>query len=407
MQSRGWPDVWRHRRLVGAVVAAAVVVAVVVVVAMPSRSDGAVVLRPLAATLAQSPPVATLLRTRREIDCCFAQDAGRLAWLEQKADSDPVQRELFVRRLDASRSTRISFDDERVLPQCCLRVVGTTLVWQWGWEGTEDRVFRQGIGAYDLARPGAGIRNLSAVYDAHDTTREGTAWAPNGDVVADFAADAGVVAWTVLRYSIAHPRTCQECYDTAVTGGEVVAATTNSAGRWVRRRVPGFGPSNLIAVAGRNVVAVSVRKIEVRAISGRLVNWIDPGAPVVAVAASPQFVAVSTAPRGVQYEPRAVNVYDVNSGRLRATVPDAQGCDPVGFSMQTGRAGSVLLECKPSRLRLVDIARGQVRTLNIPVATWSTRNPDFSIDGRRIAWAEGTASGRRDHRIRAITLPAR
>jgi hypothetical protein len=318
-----------------------------------------------------------------------------------------VRRELFVRRLGASRSTRIAFDDESLFPQCCLRRVGTTLVWQWDWEGTEDGVFRQGIGAYDLARPRAGIRNLSAIYDAQDATMGGTAWAPYGDVVADFAAGARVVAWTVLRYAVAHPQPCRECSDTVVTGGEVVAATTNSAGRWVRRRVPGFGPSNLVAVAGSNVVAVSVRKIEVRAIGGRLINWIDPGAPVAAVAASPQFVAVSTAPRGVQYGPRAVNVYEVNSGRLRATVPDARGCDLVGFAMETGRAGSVVLDCKPSTLRVLDIARGQVRTLKIPVATWSTRNPDFSIDGRRIAWVEGTALQQRDYRIRAITLPAR
>jgi hypothetical protein len=271
----------------------------------------------------------------------------------------------------------------------------------------EDGVFRQGIGAYDLARPGAGIRTLSAIYHARDTTREGTAWAPYGDVVADFAAGAGVVAWTVLRYSRGHPQPCRECSDRVVTGGEVVAATTTSSGRWVRRRVPGFGPSNLVAIAGRNVVAVSVRKIEVRAISGRLINWIDPGAPVAAVVASPRFVAVSTAPRGVQYGPRSVDVYEVNSGRLRASVPDARGCDFVGFSMDAGRTGSVVLHCKPSTLRVLDIARGQVRTLKVPVTTWSTRSPQFSIDGRRVAWVEGTVLERRDYRIRAITLPAR
>jgi hypothetical protein len=392
---------------VGAVTAAAAVIAVVVV-ALPSRSDGAVVRAASAATLrSQSPRVVTLLRTRREIDCCFAQDGGRLAWLERKADSDPVQRELFVRRLGASRSTRIAFDDESLFPQCCLRRVGTTLVWQWDWERTEDGVFRQGIGAYDLARPGVGIRNLSPIYDAQDATRKGTAWAPYGDVVADFAAGAGVVAWTVLRYAKGYPQPCQGCYDPGVTGGEVVAATTNSSGRWVRRRVPGFAPANLVAVAGSNVVAVSVRKIEIRAISGRLINWIDPGAPVAAVAASPRFVAVSTAPTGTQHGPRPVNVYEVNSGRLRATVPDARGCDLVGFSMETGRAGSVVLHCKPWAIRVLDIARGQVRTLSIPVARWSTRIPEFSIDGRRIAWVEGSALERRDYRIRAITLPGR
>ena len=354
---------------------------------------------------AQRRSPSTLVATNASI-LAFAQDGGRIAWLDGSG-----QGHITVRTPATGRQGTLSvadlwgdvaFDSAR----------GE----ETGSADTPDVVFalankRALWGGYDISGNNSyGGVAVSAQGERTTKLEELTLiehfW---GEFVTAAAGDGGTLVYsTVVEAHTPEFSSANECYQGpcrfTVTGGGVERVVGGAA-----VRVPHAPPAVAIAVSGRRVALVPARRsrsckkncdsypvpaangpVEVRDVTtGALITRFSPSGTVGAVALSAQLVAVLVwSPRG-----KRIERYDARTGTLVA-LTDV----PSSTADRLSIAGSTIVYSEGRTISLLDLPGGRTSTL----ATAAAVPLDLSIEGRRVAWAESLSETHA--RIRSMTL---